>query len=688
MAEPETTPPAAAPIKPNRTQSWLLAGRYALLALIPAFVVLYMKYELLVSGGYRVCARSLSRIENPEPPPADGFTWSAAVAALHRAAHLPAHDDSQAFTWRERLSFFRGDLLLGFVLLPPVAVLFAWLLPRRARGVMCALASLAAVGWLLAEKRTYALLGRFLSRELLLDALRFGTSTSGPVGDYLDLGAGFVIKGLTLVGAVALLAWWAARGDRRGHVPGRPSRLLAGGLYLGVVGVTACAWLPALPATFFHRSVVAAMATAFAEEDRTSPGEFAPLAQPDLVTRYRTLTGAPAPRLEPAYWGKARDFDVILFVLETAPAKCLPADDLNGFPTLARLSRHAWIARQHQTTYPFTSRAVFSILTSWYPSSERIGYPTRFPTREFPGLMQSLKRRGYATAAYAPDAFTRTYDDSMYARVGIAKRFYSDGSVPGGAGGSVVARRIERDRIALRAFQDDMARGHRSNQRFAAVLLPQIGHGPWVDVTGRGLPATDAIARGRALIAFQDDWLGEIVRQLEQAGRLDRTLILVTGDHGVRTQAEDPVFQGGMIDEYSFHVPLLLYAPGVIPGRRDIPWITSHIDIGPSVLDLLGVSEGRQLEQGAPLWDERLAGRTTFFWAKHYLGAEGYYQPGSRSYQMWNHTTDTVYVSDGMDFRHAAVYGPDAEEYARVREHVQQMARLQEAWVVSGDGGE
>ena len=52
--------------------------------------------------------------------------------------------------------------------------------------------------------------------------------------------------------------------------------------------------------------------------------------------------------------------------------------------------------------------------------------------------------------------------------------------------------------------------------------------------------------------------------------------------------------------------------------------MTSHIDIAPSVLDLLGIEDDRGLELGSPMWEPALADRTTFFFARSYLGADGY----------------------------------------------------------------
>ena len=118
--------------------------------------------------------------------------------------------------------------------------------------------------------------------------------------------------------------------------------------------------------------------------------------------------------------------------------------------------------------------------------------------------------------------------------------------------------------------------------------------------------------------------VGELRDVLREKRRLDKTLIVMLGDHGLRTRREYPPFRAGTLDDVTFHVPLVLYAPGVVESTVHIPWMTSHIDIAPSVLDLLGLQADRELELGSPMWEPALADRTTFFFARSYLGADGY----------------------------------------------------------------
>jgi hypothetical protein len=111
-------------------------------------------------------------------------------------------------------------------------------------------------------------------------------------------------------------------------------------------------------------------------------------------------------------------------------------------------------------------------------------------------------------------------------------------------------------------------------------------------------------------------------------GRLDKTIIVVTGDHGIRTATEDPSFEPhGLVPDYSFHVPLLIFAPKVLESQQTIQGVTSHVDIAPTVLDLLGIREVREFEQGLAAWESGRSRRRIFLRAGDYLGAEQGFWP-------------------------------------------------------------
>jgi len=133
-----------------------------------------------------------------------------------------------------------------------------------------------------------------------------------------------------------------------------------------------------------------------------------------------------------------------------------------------------------------------------------------------------------------------------------------------------------------------------------------------------------------------------------------------------------------MLDDYALHVPLMIYAPRVLNRTERIPWLTSHIDVAPTLLDLLGVEQGREFEQGNALWNPGLQKRTTFFLGRHLLGADGYYADGN--FFMWNYISDATYAGRQLHFDPAQVLMSSSPAAAEVRRTISRLVALQEVW--------
>ncbi len=177
---------------------------------------------------------------------------------------------------------------------------------------------------------------------------------------------------------------------------------------------------------------------------------------------------------------------------------------------------------------------------------------------------------------------------------------------------------------------------------------------------------------------IQDSWLGEIVELIDNAGKLEKTTIIITGDHGIRTTREDPKLNSGFLDEYSFHVPLLVFSASAFTRPTYINMLTSHIDISPSLLELLGVNRNRASEQGLSLWDSGLEDRTTFFLGNWYFGADGFHEKGQ--YKMYSEVLAASFENNKLEFD-ASNLVEDEEESMKVRYKTRKLYALQRVWL-------
>jgi len=119
-------------------------------------------------------------------------------------------------------------------------------------------------------------------------------------------------------------------------------------------------------------------------------------------------------------------------------------------------------------------------------------------------------------------------------------------------------------------------------------------------------------------IRYTDDELRRLVGRLEDLGLASRTVFVVTADHGEAFLEHGLLEHGGRLHDEVVHVPLLLAGPGIPAGRR-IPTPVAHVDLLPTVLELLGIpppawAEGRSLAGvlAGREPESALAGRTLF----------------------------------------------------------------------------
>ncbi len=92
-------------------------------------------------------------------------------------------------------------------------------------------------------------------------------------------------------------------------------------------------------------------------------------------------------------------------------------------------------------------------------------------------------------------------------------------------------------------------------------------------------------------IAYTDYQLSRVLEKLQKLGLMDRTLIIITSDHG------EEFFEHGMkghrknLYDVTLKIPLIFYFEGIIPLDKRIESQVRIIDIFPTILDYVGIEE-------------------------------------------------------------------------------------------------
>jgi len=95
-----------------------------------------------------------------------------------------------------------------------------------------------------------------------------------------------------------------------------------------------------------------------------------------------------------------------------------------------------------------------------------------------------------------------------------------------------------------------------------------------------------AIAAYYGFLAFGDACHRVVLDALEQSGRAEETLVVMTCDHGEMLGAHN-MYQKGCMYEDSIRLPFVIAGPGIAPGRRG--QLASQTDMAPTILELLGL---------------------------------------------------------------------------------------------------
>ena len=150
-------------------------------------------------------------------------------------------------------------------------------------------------------------------------------------------------------------------------------------------------------------------------------------------------------------------------------------------------------------------------------------------------------------------------------------------------------------------------------ESFAEWLKSYEGHRPffvWIHLYDPHAPYTppepfrsrypgDAYA---GEVSYTDAVVGKIVGELESRTLMESTLIAVVGDHGEGLGDHDELTHSLLIYHSTLHVPMMIHAPGLVPAGTQVKELTRIIDLAPTLLDYLGLSQpfGRRKKLTSP----------------------------------------------------------------------------------------
>lgn len=566
----------------------------------------------------------------------------------------------------QSLSLLRNDLLFSVLLVPAALAAIAGILPRRWGLAISTPVALLTQLLICVQFASYKSTGAFTSLAMMHTAFTWAAAHEDAVSFMPE---GYVENTCNWTAAVVLVAALAVACLYRGWPW---LRRLSLALFALFALLTAASLMPEAKTVWTPSLLAQSLQAAFTAD--ASKLEMLSRSTPELLAMYQQNALVPAAYTSPLS-GRARGYNVLFFIMESMSAHVVnPATDaLADMPNLRRLRANSLVMQRHYTSYPLTNYALFSIYTSLYatcPPGAAIGdRPV-----EVPSVIRTLHAAGYQTGYYGfvwQDEAQQ--DDKLLKAVGFDKlvqpEFPAD-QIDDGATffqGSVEIT-SDFDYKTLQLLRRDIRQWGQKKQRFVATYFPEISHDPYRSLD-EDQPSTP-LERGRALAARQDAWLGEIVHELESTGQLDHTIIVVTGDHGMRYLPFMPdspdvwlPVERGKLEDVTMHVPMMIYLPRILRRQLTITEPTSHIDLAPTIEDLIGLRSRHELQEGISMLNTHLSHRRLFLLSDLY-GASGYFEDG---YYYMRTRSNLTYRSRELNFTDNDVLPFDSEESDKLR---------------------
>jgi hypothetical protein len=346
------------------------------------------------------------------------------------------------------------------------------------------------------------------------------------------------------------------------------------------------------------------------------------------------LTVVPTDRLMPRH--------VLIVTLETAPRQYYPLIDNPELSVFHEMSKHAIVSDHHYAMSPYTWWNNASILSGTYFVQKGKGI-FDYGDFETDSIASILAKRGYTTTFVESSKHGWGKTTGFWNNFGFTRLLDSDSdAIPFDRNSYPVTVDKERQSFAraLEAIIDAESR----KTKAMVLLATTIGHYPWLAKPGGGGRSSEENLYGIA--ALFDELLGELLKSLKQHDLHEQVLIVVTGDHGFRMRTEfESVGLKAEHGDVAFNVPFLLYGPGLFEKQIRLPYVTSHVDIAPTLLALMGITDDAWLHHGGHMLDQRLRNRIIFMMNTNLSPVSGFRWNGC--HYTLNDLTGQVHIGPG-----------------------------------------
>ena len=324
---------------------------------------------------------------------------------------------------------------------------------------------------------------------------------------------------------------------------------------------------------------------------------------------------------EPAKFLPAKSthpWNVILFIMESVGTQYI-FDISNGnpmpMPFLHKISQEGWYLEKHFTTSNVSTKAIFSLFSGLYDLFNRETFGTR-PDAEVPSIYNWLGE-GYDSFLVTPSSISWYFPTKFVKNNGLSEiHSYENLKFKIKEEFHSLGHYIARDEIQTVDFF--IRRLSKAREPFLGIYISFAAHFPYFDYGEDYRILEDdgrLISRYYNNLNLLDHMIQRIVDHLQEKGLLERTILVIVGDHGQAFGQHHP--NNFMHYRYSYNenleTPAILYQPALFKPRV-FGFPTSHVDILPTLLDAMRVPYPPTVFDGESLFNYTLRRKSIFFY--------------------------------------------------------------------------
>jgi arylsulfatase A-like enzyme len=312
--------------------------------------------------------------------------------------------------------------------------------------------------------------------------------------------------------------------------------------------------------------------------------------------------------------------NVLLIVLDTVRPDRL---SVYGYPEatspqLAELAAGGAVFERAMATAPWTLPSHATMLTGRYPHDLSADWRTPLDDAA-PTVAEVLSRHGYFAAGFVANAFYAGRES------GLDRGFahYEDYTVSAGQilnssslGQLVFSGRPNTSNLLRRLMFDGEIFGRKSaadinrdvlawhasvgRRPYFAFINYLDAHAPYrppapFDQRFQGVGTAAGERAYVQAVAYLDDQVGRLLRDLRAQGGMENTVVIVTSDHGEQFGEHTLFRHGNSLYRQLLEVPLIVSFPGRIPAGVRVPGPVTLRDLAATMIDLTGVADARSI---------------------------------------------------------------------------------------------